>query len=260
MKVIAYCGQCAHQHGFDFDPLKPSNDFTDWRIKHHGHERVGFNWLQRTVKPSWVDAIREFWKFVKWKTGYEVNAGPVAQFAGIGPDAIAAFLHNADVKISYAASSDFTITLASLASSSSLLAGRESTSISNTTNKYLDYAVAGKITVGTTPTANTQINVAVVGQSKDSTWPDVFDGTDSAETVTNQQFYDQICKLASTIQVVATTSDIGYPFGPTSIASLFGGQIPKEHVLFVSHNTVAALNATGGNHVLSVTPSYLTVV
>ena len=53
------------------------------------------------------------------------------------------------------------------------------------------------------------------------------------------------------ISVTAATSDIGYAFAPFSVASRFGGVMPKYWGLFVTHNTGVNLNATGGNHVFS---------
>jgi hypothetical protein len=162
-----------------------------------------------------------------------------------------------DTKIEYAASSNLTITLASLASDTNLLAGRESSEVDNTTNKYVDYLLCGKITTGTSPTASRIIEVWVVGLMDDSTYPDVFDGTDSAETITNAGIKNSICRLAASIDTVAT-SDLAYPFGPVSVASLFGGRIPKKFVVFVTHSTAVNLNSTTGNHQITVTPIYYT--
>lgn len=164
----------------------------------------------------------------------------------------------ANIKTEYAASSAVTISLASLATSSTWLAGQESTAIDNTTNKYLDYLLAGKVRVGTTPTSGTEIRIYVVAMLNDSSWPDVFDGTDSAETVTAAGVGSGFLKLAATMLVDATTSDRDYFFGPISVASLFGGACPKKFVVFVTHNTGVNLNATGGNHVLDTTPVYAT--
>lgn len=164
----------------------------------------------------------------------------------------------ADVKIEYGSSSNLTITLASLATSSTWLAGRESTAVDNSSNKYLDYLLSGKVTVGTSPTASTEIRVYVVALMDDSTYPDVFDGTDSAETVTSAGVGSAFLKLASVISVDATTSDRVYYFGPVSVASLYGGDCPKKFVVFVSHNTGVNLNSTGSNHQVTVTPVYLT--
>lgn len=166
----------------------------------------------------------------------------------------------ASIKIEYAASSALTITLGGLATSSTWVAGRESTAVDNTTNKYLDYLLAGKIRVGTTPTISTEIRVYVVALMEDSTYPDVFDGTDSAETVTgsSEGVRDGFAKLAAVMRVDSTTSDRDYYFGPLSVASLFGGACPKKFAVFVTHNTGVNLNATDGNHAIHVSPVYAT--
>lgn len=162
------------------------------------------------------------------------------------------------IKNAYVASSAVTISPASLATDSNFLAGRESTAIDNSSNKYTDYLLSGQITTGTSPTVDKEIRVYVVGISNDSTWPDVFDGTDSAETITNAGIRDSVCKLAS-VMVVTATSNVSYWFGPVSVASLFGGVVPLKFVVFITHNTAVNLNATAGNHVVSITPVYRTL-
>jgi hypothetical protein len=165
----------------------------------------------------------------------------------------------ATLKPAYAASSAVSISPASLASSTTLLAGIESGLIDNSTDNYGDFHLAGNIMVGTTPTTGTVIEVHVVGMRDDTTWPDVFDGTASAETITNAEVKAGICKPAAVLGVNSTTSNIAYPFGPVSVALLFGGTAPpKKFVVFVTHNTGVALNATAGNHNISITPSYAT--
>jgi hypothetical protein len=160
----------------------------------------------------------------------------------------------ADRKIVYAADAQLTITLASLATSSTLVAGRESTAVANTSNLYLDYKLSGKITTGTSPSAAKSIEVWVVPTINDTpTYPDVFDGTDSAETVTSAGAASGYLKLGAVMNVDATTSDVAYAFGPFSVASLFGGVCPRKFVIFVTHNTGVALNATGGNHFIYTT-------
>lgn len=163
----------------------------------------------------------------------------------------------ASVKIEYAASVAATITLASLATSSTLTAGAESDAIDNTTNKYLDYLLAGKITTGSSPSAGT-IEVWVVALLDDSTWPDVFDGTGSAETVTSAAI-KSACAAPAAALTTDTTSNQAYPFRPVSVASLFGGVCPKKFAVFVTHNTGVNLNSTGGNHQINLTPVYATV-
>lgn len=159
-----------------------------------------------------------------------------------------------DTKVTYGSSSNLTITLASLATDASLLVGRESNEVDNTTNRYVDYLLSGKITTGTSPTSSKFIEVHVVSLLDDSTYPGVFDGTDSAETLT-AALKSGVCRQAASIDTT-NTSDVTYYFGPVSVASLFGGVMPKKFVVFVTHNTGVNLNSTTGNHQITVTPVY----
>jgi len=164
----------------------------------------------------------------------------------------------ADVKIYYVSASDATITLASLASDTNLLAGRESAAIDNSANLYLDYLVSGKVTTGTSPTTARSIEVWAVGSWDGTNWPDVFDGVESAETITSANHKASICRFVASMSTDAT-SNREYQFGPVSMASVFGGTLPPKFVLFVTHNTAVALNATAGNHQIRIQPVYETV-
>jgi hypothetical protein len=163
----------------------------------------------------------------------------------------------ADFKVKYPASNadttEITITLASLASDTNILAGRESTAVVNVSNLDLDHLLSGVIRTGTSPTAGKQIEVWVYAPIKvvsgTPTYPDVLDGTDSNETITSRNVLGSACRLAQTI-IVDATSDRDYPIAPVSIASLFGGSLPTHWGVFVVHNTAVALNSTGSNHYL----------
>jgi len=162
----------------------------------------------------------------------------------------------ATTTINYSSATTITIGLHStpLASSSTWVLGRESNEIDNTTNKYDDALVQGKTTVGTSPTASTLILVYVWGSdtSAATTNIDVIDGVDSDETITSVGVRDGFMRLGAAINVDATTSNRTYYVGPFSVADLFG-QMPKYWGLFVTHNTVAALNSTAGNHAFTYT-------
>jgi hypothetical protein len=140
--------------------------------------------------------------------------------------------------VNYSSNTAITMDLANLGSSTTFLAGRESTQIDNTTNKFIDCSVSGFISVGTTPTANTTITVYVWGAdtSLATTALDVLDGTDSAETLTNTGILNAL-RFGASIAVPAATSDLQYIVLPFSVAQLFGGVMPKFWGLFVSHNT-----------------------
>jgi hypothetical protein len=162
----------------------------------------------------------------------------------------------ATVNVAYSGASPTTITIspASLATSSAFIAGRESNQVDNTSTKYVDAHVQGLVTVGTTPTANTQINVYVwASQVSLATTPiDVLDGTDSAETLTNSGVLASGLRLARQGIVLATTSDVGYPIAQFSVCRALGlDTLPTFWGLYIAHNTGANLNATGGNHVFT---------
>ena len=164
----------------------------------------------------------------------------------------------ADLKLSYPAASDLTITLASLASDTNLLTGRESATIDNSTNLYLDILISGKITAGTSPTASRSIEVWAVGSWDGTNWPDVFDGTESAETITSADIKASVARYLAAM-ATANTSDRAYHFGPVSLASAFGGTLPPKVVLFVTHSTGQNLNSTAGNHQIRLQPVYQTI-
>ena len=221
MNLTALCHGCKHQHSLAGPPEGAVQRWLNWGVRHSGHDIELV-----TSRPDWA----------KYK-------------------------HNADIKIAYAASATITCGVASLATSATFVAGRESTVISNATNLYVDALLSGQVTVGTTPTIDTQIRIYVFAARDDTpTYPDVMDGTDSAETLTSVGVGAGFLKLAKVLDVDATTSDRGYDFGPVSVAQLFGGSLPQRWSLFVTHNTGVNLNTTAGNHVFKFDGITYTVV
>lgn len=160
----------------------------------------------------------------------------------------------ADIKTLYPATSSvaLTISLASLATSATLVAGQEGTAVDNTTNLDADHLVSGKIRTGTSPTVGKTIEVWAYASFKTvtgtPTYPDVLDGTDSAETLTSANVKAPMMRQVASMMVDAT-SDRDYYFAPVSIKSLFGA-MPKFWGIFVTHDTAVNLNATGSNHVI----------
>lgn len=155
----------------------------------------------------------------------------------------------ASTKLAFAASASPACTLASLASSSTLVAGRSSAEIDNSANLHLDKLISGKVTGGTTPAANTVIEIWLIPKREDGSYHDTFDGTDKAVTVTSRSHLLAYGTLLASMAVPATTSNVGYEFS-RSVAAALGANCPAKFQLFVTHNTSVALNATGGNHVL----------
>jgi hypothetical protein len=152
----------------------------------------------------------------------------------------------------YSSNTSITFSLASIATSATFVAGAESAQIDNTSNLYIDAIVRGQVTVGTTPTVNTNILVYVWGAhtSLGTTALDVLDGTDSTETLTSVGVRNGMLALAAVLDVDATTSNRVYYAKPFSVAQALGLQtLPKFWGLFLTHNTGVNLNSTGGNHV-----------
>lgn len=157
----------------------------------------------------------------------------------------------------YRATSALTWTLASLAASSSLVAGRSSTSYPNATNKDDGLGVAALITTGASPTAGL-IEVWAFAQRADGTWPSLFSaaytGTDGAFTVNSREVLFAGAVLVGSVTNDATANR-AYEIRLQDLASKFGFA-PKEFALWVTHSTGVALNATGGNHSGVVHPVY----
>lgn len=150
-----------------------------------------------------------------------------------------------------------TITLASLATSSTLLVGRASTAV--TSGDWIDAVVSGVITTGTTPTASTEIRVYVYAQRNDTpTYPDGITGTDAAKTFATAATRDASLFLGKVLGVDATTSneDRDFEFSLVQVC----GFLPKRWGIFVTHSSVASLNSTTGNHEIVYMPYVITSV
>jgi hypothetical protein len=234
INLEAVCHDCKHRHGIAGTPDTWLSRMSEWECKHRQHN-VEFLSQNRLIPKGLDDEIFEQNGEAPWWLDYK---------------------HNADIKLAYASDEQYTFTIASLASSSTWVAGREATSKSNGTNKYIDLEITGKITTGTSPTAG-EIRLYAIKPLEDTpAWPDVFDGTDSAETVTNTNILDRLPLIWSCTN--STTSNITYPIVSAMTLGQAFGIVPKEHTLFLSHSTVAALNATGSNHEVSCRGIYAT--
>jgi hypothetical protein len=236
LALDAYCHTCQHRHRLG----RTLQDFTaelwEWEAKHHDHE---FEFLspRRQLPPRFDDrAYQQAGEAPWWLT----------------------YAENANIKIAYAASAALTITLDALASSSTFLVGQESTAIDNTTNLYVDGRITARIRTGTTPTVDTEIRLYGYAALDDTpTYPDTITGTNSGRTLTNAYILDSgLILLGAT--AVSATSNITYPIRCLTVAEAFGLH-PKRFGVFVAHNTVAALHATGPD-VVSYIGAYITSV
>ena len=146
-----------------------------------------------------------------------------------------------------------TITLASLATSSTFIVGRNSTIVDNTSNQFVDAILSGQVTVGTTPTVDKQIVLYVYAPikivSSTASYPIATATmlTESDAAATFEAYQLNQLRFAVSASVIAT-SDRAYAFGPFSVGALFGGVLPPKWGIYVAHNTAVNLNATAGNH------------
>jgi hypothetical protein len=135
--------------------------------------------------------------------------------------------------------------LDSLASSTTLVAGWESAVITNSVDTHL---LSGRFKANNTAPTSGVLEVWVVPAwdiAGSTTYPDVFDGTSSAETVTYRNVLRQSGRLAANFETDATANKV-YEFSQIDIGALFQ-TMPKKYVVFVVHNMVQALNATASN-------------
>lgn len=232
----AVCHTCRQRHKIDVTPWMFSRAAFDWERKHRGHN-FEFISLSRAIPRGFDDRQVEQTGKAPWWLDYKPNA---------------------DIKLAYAADAAFTITLASLATSATWVAGREATSVSNGSNKYLDYEITGKITTGTSPTAAEMRLYGIKPINDTPTWPDVFDGTDSAETVTNTAILDKLPLLWAGSN--SSTSDVGYPIISALTLAQLWGVVPDNFTVFFAHSTAVNLNSTGGNHEINYRGIYQTAV
>jgi hypothetical protein len=161
-----------------------------------------------------------------------------------------------DIKQKYPAASNdtvaITISLASLSSDTTLLAGRESTVVDNTTNVDIDHLVSGVIRVGTAPTASREIRVYAYAPRKIAsgtpTYLAAVTGSDANLTIASANVRDSALRLLWAT-LTDTTTDRDYFMPPTSIAQAFG-EMPPYWGLWVTQASGIALNSTSGNHEL----------
>ena len=164
-----------------------------------------------------------------------------------------------DVLQKYAAFSTLTQTaLDALASSSTHLSGWESDAIDNSSAGYLDYEINAVLQVESAGLSVGELRMYLVAELNDSAWPDVFDGTQSAETVTSSDIRDAICVLAA-VTATDTTASRTYALQCPSARAVFKGNLPRKFVVFITQSTGAALESTADPNQVYVRGSYANV-
>jgi hypothetical protein len=166
----------------------------------------------------------------------------------------------AQAKVNWPDAYDLSLAAASLASDTNLLTGVQSAPIDNSTNGYRDFWISAKFTTGTSPTSGRVIELWGIGafDKTNNLWPDVFDSTASAETISLAANKSSIARYVGSV-VITSTSDEDYYIGPVLASSVFGGDVPPVWCLFLTQSSAVNLNATAANHYVRIQPIYDTV-
>lgn len=167
-----------------------------------------------------------------------------------------------DVKKVFVASASLTVTnLHSVAASATFIAGWESARINHSSDLVLDDSIGFSLVTHASNRQAGSIRAYIVPALDDTpSWPDVLDGTESAETWTDTEERDAAAILAAEI-AVDNTASATYAFRIPSVKAVCAGNMPRDYVIFVTTDctttTTAALAAAGST--VKVTSSYLNV-
>lgn len=142
-----------------------------------------------------------------------------------------------DVKLAFGSATAMTITLNSLASSAT--AGRESTVVDNSTNKYLDALVEVLLSYPNSAPANDQAVYVYAYASLDGTnYSGGATGSDAAYTLRSPSV------LAPLGTIPTPTQNIAYRSRPMSVANAFGGVLPSKWGIVVVNFSGQTLSAS----------------
>lgn len=148
------------------------------------------------------------------------------------------------LNISYGSATAVTCTTTSLASDSSLLAGRQSNIVDNSTALADDALLGGTIATTGTITANTVVELWLFGLAVDSTqFSASAASTGDANFTPATLGVKNLMSLGLVIQQTDTTART-YTVGPISVAQAFGGVYPQKWGFYIVQNTGATLGAT----------------
>lgn len=153
----------------------------------------------------------------------------------------------ATVTTNYTAAASLTLTVTSLADGGY----RESTAVDNSSNKYVDAMVGGKIQIGA-PSADGTIAIYAYGSYDGTEYTAGVTGTDGTITwgTTGSTGLDGFnnLPLLGVVSVDATDDNDDCRWGPFSVAQAFGGVLPTKWGVIVKNSTGASLHATGTNN------------
>lgn len=154
-------------------------------------------------------------------------------------------------KPAYAASNvPFTITLASLANSTSLSTGyQQSAAVDNSTNLYADAFIYGHVKSSGTPTANALYTLYLYWSNDNGiTYTNNASGSNAAYT---QPDSDSNMVVGSTSITTAIASLVSYFKGFSFCQAAGLLYLPRNWGIIVKNGSGQALSSTAGDHVIS---------
>lgn len=132
--------------------------------------------------------------------------------------------------------------LDSLASSATLVAGNQSPVVTNTGDNHL-LSVRLKANASAPTAGKAEVWVIPVWDiAGTDTYPDVFDATGGAKTVSHRNVLSQCGECVQTFETTADANRV-YETSGIDLESIFG-TCPEKYVVFTVHSMVTALNAT----------------
>ena len=148
----------------------------------------------------------------------------------------------ANVKAEFGTSTALTITLNSLAASTT--AGRESTAVDNSSNKYIDALVTVICQLATgTPASELGIYVYAYGSEDGTNYQDNATGSDAALTFRSPTNMVLLGRIETPAAVTG-----GATFkGVFAVAQAFGGILPRKWGIVVKNSSNLALHTSGNS-------------
>lgn len=143
------------------------------------------------------------------------------------------------IKQTTSSSASITITLASLVTGSA----RQSTSVDNTTNNYMDAMVTVTVKLATgTPSSDKTVYLYVFGSEDGTNYTDNAGATDAAITLRNPTNLIPMRPIST-----PDSGALSYKSHPFSIAAAFGGVMPRRWGVVVENKTGLAFDSTGNS-------------
>lgn len=242
----AICHTCELRH-----PCFTLQGYLDFAARHEGH-RVSYldrDWAHEVAKAP----------IAAWNPRQKVRSAIGAVGAWLlrqadGSARWVSYAPNSDVKEAFQTSQNFTITLASLASSAT--AGREGTAVDNSSNLYLDYHLqfGFKLQAGS-PANDKAIYVFAYGSQDGTNYTDNATGSDAAITMRDPTNLRRIDTVAC-----PDSGGLTYKSNPIAVAQAFGGIIPRKFGPAIRNYTGVTFSATESDHAYRYNGVYATVI